>query len=185
MRNPTRTASTLVILVMTAALSLSCAGATGHPSNAVTPSIAAADEQYIRRILSEQAEAWNRGDAVEFSRHFAADGISTNLRGQSFVGYDAFLRQHQFLFGSLFRNSKLQQDIDVLRFPEPGLAIVEAVTAVSGLGQMPPGVAPDAKGRLRTRLLEVMTRQGGEWKIVAYHNIDIKPGVPTPEPRDD
>jgi uncharacterized protein (TIGR02246 family) len=185
MRNQTRTTATCLILGMTAALSLSCAGATGAPSNAAPPSTRGADEQSVRQIVSEQADAWNRGDAVAFSRHFAADGISTNLRGQSFVGYDAFLRQHQFLFGSLFRNSKLQQDIDLLRFPEPGLAVVEAVTAVSGLGQMPPGVAPDAKGRLRTRLLEVMTRQGGEWKIVAYHNIDIKPGVPTPEPRGD
>ena len=185
MRTSTRTPSTWVIPIMAVVLSLSCAGATGNLSNASAPSTAAADEQSIRQILSEQAKAWNRGDAVGFSRHFAADGISTNLRGQSFIGYDAFLRQHQFLFGSLFRNSKLQQDIDVLRFPEPGLAVVEAVTAVSGLGQMPPGVVPDAKGRLRTRLLEVMTRQGDEWKIVAYHNIDIKPGVPTPEPRGD
>lgn len=183
MRTLTRTRSTSIVLVVTAALLLSCAGATGQPNDAAGLSSAAADEQHIRRILSEQAEAWNRGDAVGFSRHFAADGISTNLRGQSFVGYDAFLRQHQFLFESLFRSSRLQQDIDVLRFPAPGLAVVEAVTAVSGIGQMPPGVAPDAKGRLRTRLLEVLTRQGGEWKIVAYHNIDIKPGVPTPEPR--
>jgi uncharacterized protein (TIGR02246 family) len=184
MQTSIRTRSSWVVAIMALALFLSCAGATRNRSNAAAASTGA-DEQSIRQILSEQAEAWNRGDAAGFSRHFAADGISTNLRGQSFIGYDAFLKQHQFLFGSLFRNSKLQQDIDVLRFPEPGLAVVEAVTAVSGVGQMPPGVAPDARGRLRTRLLEVMTRQGGEWKIVAYHNIDIKPGVPTPEPRGD
>src|ERR1700694_3804897 len=102
MRDSTRTTSTWIIPVMAAALSLSCAGATSNRSNAAAPSTAAADEQYIRQILSEQVEAWNRGDAVGFSRHFAADGISPNLRGQSFIGYDAFLRQHQFLFGSLF-----------------------------------------------------------------------------------
>jgi hypothetical protein len=41
----------------------------------------------------------------------------------------------------------------------------------------------DDKGRLRTRLLQVLAKEDGVWKIVAYHNVDVKPGVPTPEPR--
>lgn len=45
-----------------------------------------------------------------------------------------------------------------------------------------PGTTADSKGRLCARLLQVVARQGGEWKIVAYHNVDVKPGVPVPEP---
>lgn len=37
--------------------------------------------------------------------------------------------------------------------------------------------------RLRTRLLQVVVKQGEEWKVVAYHNVDVKPGTPVPEPR--
>lgn len=182
MRNPPRIGIAFILSLVVAS-SLSCAATVANRGSAATASATAADEQSIRQIIEHQEHAWNRGDAAAFSRYFAPEGISTNLRGQSFVGYDAFLRQHQVLFGSLFRNTTLQQHIDVLRFPEPGLAVVEVVTALSGMAQTPPGVTLDAKGRLRTRLLEVLTRQGGDWKIVAYHNIDIKPGVVAPEPR--
>jgi hypothetical protein len=41
---------------------------------------------------------------------------------------------------------------------------------------------PDVKGRLRTQLLQVMVKQGGDWKIV-YHNLDVKSGVTAPEPQ--
>jgi hypothetical protein len=26
-------------------------------------------------------------------------------------------------------------------------------------------------------------KDGGEWKIVTYHNVDVKPGVTAPEPQ--
>jgi hypothetical protein len=45
-----------------------------------------------------------------------------------------------------------------------------------------PGTATDSKGRLRTRLMQVVARRDGEWKVVAYHNVDVKPGIPVAEP---
>jgi hypothetical protein len=42
---------------------------------------------------------------------------------------------------------------------------------------------PDAKGRLRTRLLQVMVKEAGDSKITVYHNVDVKPGVTAPEPQ--
>jgi hypothetical protein len=42
---------------------------------------------------------------------------------------------------------------------------------------------PDVKGRLRTRLLQVMVKQGGDWKITVHHNVDVKSGVTAPEPQ--
>jgi hypothetical protein len=36
---------------------------------------------------------------------------------------------------------------------------------------------------LRTRLLQVLVKDGGEWKIAAYHNVDVKSGVEVPEPQ--
>ena len=37
--------------------------------------------------------------------------------------------------------------------------------------------------RLRARLLQVLVKDGGEWKIAAYHNVDVKAGVFVPEPQ--
>lgn len=45
------------------------------------------------------------------------------------------------------------------------------------------GTQADEKGRLRTRLLQVLVKDGGEWRIAAYHNTDVKHGVSVPEPR--
>lgn len=144
---------------------------------------ATADETAIRKIIQDEDAAWNRGDAAAYSRDFAADGTFTNIRGQYFTGYEAFLRQHEVIFQGIFKDTLLQQDIVTLGFIAPDVAIVETLTSVSGMAAPPPGTAVDSKARLRTRLLQVVTRQAGEWKIVAYHNVDVKPGIPVPEPR--
>lgn len=55
------------------------------------PVAATADESAIRKIIQDEVAAWNRGDATAYSRQFATDGTFTNIRGQFFTGYDAFL----------------------------------------------------------------------------------------------
>lgn len=142
-----------------------------------------ADETAIRKLIQDEVAAWNRGDATAYSRQFATDGRFTNIRGQFFTGYDAFLNQHEVVFQGIFKNSTLQQDIVSLEFIGPDVVVVETLNSVSGMPATSPGTAADSKGRLRTRLLQVVARQDGEWKIVAYHNVDVKPGVPVPEPR--
>ena len=142
-----------------------------------------ADETAIRKLIQDEVVAWNRGDATAYSRQFATDGRFTNIRGQFFTGYDAFLNQHEVVFQGIFKNSTLQQDIVSLEFVGPDVVVVETLNSVSGMPATSPGTAADSKGRLRTRLLQVVARQDGEWKIVAYHNVDVKPGVPVPEPR--
>ncbi len=145
----------------------------------------ASDETAIRSIIQDEIVAWNQGDAAAYSRHFAADGTFTNIVGQFVTGYDAFLKQHAVIFEGRFKQTRLQQDIVSLRFVRPDVAVVEVLTAVTGVpaAELAPGTGGDAKARLRTRLLQVVVRQGEEWKVVAYHNVDVKPGVPLPEPR--
>jgi uncharacterized protein (TIGR02246 family) len=145
----------------------------------------APDENAIRSIIQDEIVAWNGGDAVAYSRHFAADGTFTNIVGQFFTGYEAFLKQHEVIFEGRFKQTKLQQDIVSLRFLRPDVAVVEVLTSVDGVAaaQLAPGTGGDAKGRLRTRLLQVVVKQREEWKVVAYHNVDVKPGVPLPEPK--
>ena len=72
-----------------------------------------------------------------------------------------------------------------LKFVRPDVAVVEVLTSVAGVaeGSLAPGTGGDPKGRLRTRLLQVVAKQGEEWKVVAYHNVDVKSGILLPEPR--
>jgi uncharacterized protein (TIGR02246 family) len=139
------------------------------------------DSTAIRNIIKDETDTWNKGDAVGYSRHFAAAGTFTNIRGQFFTGYPAFLKQHEVIFAGIFKNSTVSQDVVSLKFIRPDVAIIETLTAVT-LAQAPPGVTRDDKGRMRTRLLQVVAKEGGEWKIVSYHNVDVKPGTPVPEP---
>jgi uncharacterized protein (TIGR02246 family) len=149
---------------------------------ALTPQ-ASPDETAVRNIIQEEITAWNVGDAVAYSRHFAADGTFTNVRGQFFTGRQAFIERHDFVFKGQFKGSTLKQDIVSLKFARPDIAIVEVLTSVTGIQQLSPGTNADSKGRLRTRLLQVIVKNGGEWEIVAYHNTDVKPDVPVPDPQ--
>lgn len=144
--------------------------------------ITISDEAAIRKIVQDEDAAWNRGDATAYSRQFAADGTFTNIRGQFFTGHEAFLKQHDVIFQGIFKNTTLRQDIVSLKFIEPGVAIVETLTSVSGVSQTSPGTATDSEGRLRTRLLQVVAKRSSGWQIVAYHNVDVKPGVQVPPP---
>ena len=141
------------------------------------------DTAAVRNIVKNEIDTWNKGDAVGYSRDFAAAGTFTNIRGQFFTGNAGYLKQHQVIFKGIFKNSTLKQDIASLKFIRPDVAIVETVTTVNGAAQIPVGVTRDDKGRIRTRLLQVVAKQNGVWKIMTYHNVDVKPGIPFREPR--
>jgi len=149
----------------------------GH-SAAQTPS----DQAAIRKIVQDEITTWNKGDAVGYSKDFATKGTFTNIRGQFFTGYDGFLKQHQVIFDGIFKNTTLNQRVVSLEFVRPDVAVVQTVTTVSGMAQAPTGVSRDAKGRIRTRLLQIVAKEGRVWKIVTYHNTDVKPGIPFTEP---
>jgi uncharacterized protein (TIGR02246 family) len=141
-----------------------------------------ADEAAIRKIVQDEISTWNKGDAVGYSKDFARDGTFTNIRGQFFTGYDGFLKQHRVIFDGIFKNTTLKQRIISLEFIKPDVAVVQTVTTVSGMAQAPDVVGRDEKGRIRTRLLQIVARKGGVWKIVTYHNTDVKAGIPFTEP---
>jgi uncharacterized protein (TIGR02246 family) len=143
------------------------------------------DETAIRRILDNEVATWNKGDTDGYSRDFATDGTFTNIRGMFFTGHQEFRDRHEAIFKGEFRGTSLKQEVVSLRFIRPDVAIAETLTWVSGFSKAgpPPGTLVDANGRLRTRLLQVLKKDGAEWKIVVYHNVDVKPGVPVPEPR--
>lgn len=142
------------------------------------------DDSAIREIIRSETVAWNQGDSVAYSRHFAADGTFTNILGKYFSGHDGFVKQHDRVFRTIFRGSTLQQDVVSLQFVAPNVAVVNILTAVSG-AKIPRsrGDAFDAKARLRTRLMQVLARRNGEWEIVAYHNVEVRDALQLPEPK--
>jgi uncharacterized protein (TIGR02246 family) len=109
----------------------------------------------------EEVAAWNKGDADAYSRHFASDGTFTNLLGMFFQGQEAFRERHEQIFSGAYRGSTKQLDVVSLKFVRPDVAIVETLQTVTGFQKLLPGTSADAKGRLRTRLLQVLVKDGG------------------------
>lgn len=140
------------------------------------------DEAAIRDILQQQVAAWNKGDAEACARHFAADGTFTNILGMFFKGREAFRERHEQIFRGAFHGTTKQSDVVSIKFVRPDVAIVETLQTLSGFQKLPPGTSADANGRLRTRLLQVLVKDGGEWETAAFHNVDVKAGVDVPEP---
>lgn len=142
------------------------------------------DTLAIQNILQEEEVSWNNGNAETYSKHFAADGTFTNILGTFFTGHKEFMIRHDQIFKGVFAGTVLIQNITSLRFITSDAAIVETLTWVSGFSKdgPPKGANLDEKGRLRTRLLQVVVRNKDKWEIVAYHNVDVKSGIPTPEP---
>jgi len=139
-------------------------------------------DEAIRAILDDEITTWNHGDTDGYSKHFAPDGTFTNVIGMFFTGRQAFRERHEIIFKGPFRGTNLQLQVVSLRFLTSDVAICETLTWVSGFKSgAPPGLRLDAKGRLRTRLLQVMAKRSGEWQIVVYHNVDIKPGIDAAE----
>lgn len=141
------------------------------------------DSTAIQNIVEEEVASWNNGDAQQFSTHFADDGTFTNIFGAFFIGHKEFLSRHEQILKGIFKGSVLTQNVVSLKFPNPDVAVVETITWVSNLPKDTPIKGLDDKGRLRSRLLQVIVRKENTWKITAYHNVDIKQGIPVPEPR--
>lgn len=143
------------------------------------------DTLAIKGILQEEIDSWNKGDAAAYSRHFADDVTFTNILGFFFRGKEAFKMRHEQIFKGIFKGTEMTQTISSLRFVRPDVVLLETLTSISGFskdGAGPPkGAHLDEHGHLQTRLLQALVKDGNEWKIVAYHNVDIKPGVSPPE----
>jgi uncharacterized protein (TIGR02246 family) len=134
----------------------------------------ATDEAPIRAIVEEQVRAWNLGDAVAFSKSFAENGSFTNIRGTVFYGHKAFEDRHREIFTGFFKGSTLAMSITRIRFVRPDVAIVDLATELSNLSGAPPGVRPNASGRILTRLQQVLVKDNGVWRVESYHNVDVK-----------
>jgi uncharacterized protein (TIGR02246 family) len=141
------------------------------------------DEAAVLKIIQDERIAWNKGDAEAHARYFATDGTFTNLLGMFFTGHEAFLERHDQIFKTVYRGSTKHEDIVSLKFVRPDVAIVETVETITGCQKPLPGTSADAMGRLRTRLLQVLVKNGGQWEIASYHNVDLKSGTILPDPQ--
>jgi uncharacterized protein (TIGR02246 family) len=128
----------------------------------------------IKQILVRQEEAWNRKDATGFSQDCDMSISFTNILGKVYFGRNLFDERHADIFSTIFKGSALIMSIQRIHFPNPDVAIADLSTAVSNYQALPPGIDTPPDGVLRTSLMQVFIRTESGWRMVAYHNVDIK-----------
>lgn len=79
------------------------------------------------------------------------------------------------LFGTIFRDSTLQAEVQHIRFTDADTAVAEVVFRVVGYEGLPPGIGETAPGVLETRLVDVLQKIDGHWRIVFSQNTAIVP----------
>ena len=133
-----------------------------------------ADHAAILAVLAAEDAAWAAGDAAAFSAQTTDDIVFTNVVGMFSVGRASFEMQHARIFATFYRGSTLRQTVAHIAFVRPDVAIVDTLADVTGLGDLPPGIAVHlADGAIRTRLEQVMVRNDGTWRVAAFHNVPI------------
>ena len=137
------------------------------------------DEAAIRKIVAEQAAAWNAGDGAAYARHVGPEAAFTNLFGMVMYGADAFAKRHSAILSTFYKGTTKVHNVRKLRFVTPDVAIVDIDNEVHGVKTMPAGITVPADGVVKTQLMEVFVRHGAGWQIEAYHNVDVKESAAT------
>jgi uncharacterized protein (TIGR02246 family) len=138
---------------------------------------APAAEEPIRAIVAEQVVGWNVGDGTAYARHVAPDVSFTNLFGMVMYGAPAFEKRHKEILSTFYKGTTKQHVVRRIRFLTPDVAIVDIDNEVRGVTTMPAGIPVPPDGVLKTQLMEVFARRDGQWRVEAYHNVDLKPGA--------
>jgi uncharacterized protein (TIGR02246 family) len=109
------------------------------------------------------------------SDHFAEDGGFTNIFGTVRYGREEFKQRHIEIAQTIFKGTSVKNSIAKLRFVRPDVAIVDISGEMTGFAKVPQGLPVGSDGILRFKLLEVLTKENGEWWITEYHNVAVTP----------
>jgi uncharacterized protein (TIGR02246 family) len=131
------------------------------------------DRELISAIIERQSNAWNLGDAKAFAENFMPDGCFVNVLGMLTYGREPFEAQHAKIFGSIYAGSLIFLPIRRIHFVRPDVAIVDIDAELKNTRAVPAGLV-SFDGVIKTRLQEIFVKEGDQWMVASFHNVDIK-----------
>ncbi|MFL5237730.1 MAG: SgcJ/EcaC family oxidoreductase [Chthoniobacterales bacterium] len=136
----------------------------------------AADEAAIRKLETQQEEAWNRHDAKAYADLFTNDGDCVNIVGWWWKGRAEIEKKLTDAYAFVFAQSVLKiADVDV-RFLNPDLAVVHVRWTMTG-ARTPQGLPTPQQG-IQTQLVQ---KSAGNWRIAAFQNTNSIPEMAFPK----
>jgi uncharacterized protein (TIGR02246 family) len=129
------------------------------------------DEAAIRGIVAEMTDGFNRHDAKAATRMYAADADFVSVRREAAAGSREIEEKLAAIFATRAGGAVLTT-LDVkVRFVRPDVALVHVLNELGGL------VAPDGEKLPAHRELSirVFAKDGGTWRVAAFHNTMYRP----------
>jgi uncharacterized protein (TIGR02246 family) len=141
-----------------------------------------ADDHAIADIVARAEAAWNKGDAAAFCAAMADDVDFINVLGEHHQGRDTVARGHQFIFSTIYKDSRVRYTVDRIRYVRPDVAL--AFIHAKLISRLPPNAIASAARQSRiddemhesqARPTMILAKSDGHWRIVAFHNTSIAP----------
>ena len=152
-----------VIALLTASI-ISVFGQANASQNA--PS--AADEAAIRALVQKCIEGWNKGSGEAFAAQFAEDSDFVVGNGTHLKGRKQNASNHQQIFDTFFKGTRLWLQVKSVRFLRPDVALIHTLGKV-----LKPGES-DASQEPATIQSWTVSKHGNEWLVDAFQNTPIQ-----------
>ena len=111
------------------------------------------------------------------SDHVTEDVSFTNIFGTVRFGREEFIKRHLEIAQTFFKGTTAKSSITKLRFVRPDVAVVDVAGELSGFQKVYPGLPIGKDGILRNKLLLVLIKEDGVWRITEFHNVAEAPEV--------
>ena len=133
------------------------------------------DEQALQAIVTELQKTWNASDSIGFASLFAVDASFIHIYGGQLDSRMAIEAGHRQIFDTIYKGSRLQFQVNGVRFLRPDVAVV----FVEGRLQFRERGEPR---EIQARPTLVATREDGKWQVVVFQNTRVSdmPGGPPP-----
>ncbi|HEV2802720.1 MAG TPA: SgcJ/EcaC family oxidoreductase [Pyrinomonadaceae bacterium] len=124
------------------------------------------DEAAIRENVRQMETGWNTKSGAAFAKPFAADADYVVINGLHLRGLGAITQGHQQIFDTIYKNSTLSLSVKQIRMLRPDVAVVH----VNATNKTQQGAQMQEAKAIITL---VMTKEKGDWKIVAFQNTQV------------
>jgi len=124
------------------------------------------DEIRIRKVLTDQSAAWNRGDAVGWADAFTANADFVNLRGTVITGSSGIAKA--IGGAAVFKGTHLTITVRKLTFLSSDVAMIDTNYLITGIAVPIPGFT--SNGVLKTLVKYIAVRHDGKWRFTAAQN---------------
>ena len=127
-----------------------------------------ADEQALHDLFQVSKDGWNQGDGQAYAASFTEDADYILWNGTSLKGRQAIAAAHQQLFETRLQGSRLEGEIQHIRFLSDDIALVHLHSSPQIPGQEVP--APEQYS-IQTL---VALRQAEGWRFTSFQNTLIQ-----------